>query len=137
MKYIVDDELSEAEVDLVRRKLFEFADRFTGPRNRREFGVALRDSDGNAVGGITANTVWDWLQIDVLWIPEELRGRGFGSQLLRRIEDLGREHGCRFSRLNTFEFEAREFYEAHGYEVVSKTDGFPTGHTQFHLTKLL
>jgi GNAT superfamily N-acetyltransferase len=82
-------------------------------------------------------TVWDWLQIGVLWIPEEMRGRGYGSTLLERVEQLGREHGCRYARLHTFDFEAREFYEAHGYRVTSQTDDFPAGHTQFHLTKEL
>jgi GNAT superfamily N-acetyltransferase len=129
--------LTKDEADYVQRKLIEFADRFTKPRNFREIGVALRDSDGNAVGGITASTVWDWLQIGILWIPEEMRGRGYGSQLLERIEQCGRECDCRYARLNTFDFEARGFYEAHGHRVVSQTDDFPSGHTQFHLTKEL
>lgn len=137
MKYAIHDDMTKDEADYVQRKLVEFADQFTKPRNYREFGVVLRNEDGNTIGGITANTVWEWLQIGVLWIPEDMRGQGFGHQLLQRIEELGRQKGCRFARLDTFEFEAREFYEAHGYAVTSQTDDFPTGHTQFHLTKTL
>lgn len=137
MQFSIDDGLTKREADFVREKLLEFADEFTGPRNRRELGVALRDKDGAAVGGITASTLWDWLLIGILWIPVEVRRMGYGAQLLGRIEDLGRDHGCRFAKLDTFEFEAKQFYEAHGYRVDSKTDEFPTGHTQFHLIKAL
>ena len=135
MEYSIHDDMTKGEADYVEQKLVEFADQFTEPRNYRELGVVLRDADGNIVGGITANTVWDWLQIGVLWLPDEMRGKGFGHQLLGRIEELGRQHGCNFARLDTFEFEAREFYEAHGYSIGSQTDDFPKGHTQYHLTK--
>jgi GNAT superfamily N-acetyltransferase len=137
MEHVISDDLTKDEADYVQRKLVEFADRFTGPRDNREIGVALRDIEGRVVGGITANTVWDWLQIEVLWIPEDLRGKGFGRQLLARAEELGRARGCRYVRLSTFEFEAREFYESQGYAVVSETNDFPKGHTQFYLTKTL
>jgi GNAT superfamily N-acetyltransferase len=137
MNYELHDDMTTAEAEYVQRKLLEFSDGFTEPRNYREFGVALRDQCGEVVGGITANRVWDWLQIGVLWIPDELRGQGLGQQLLKRMENLGRQHGCKFAKLDTFEFEAREFYESHGYTVQSRTDNFPRDHTQFHLTKEL
>ncbi len=135
MKYSIHDNMTKCEADYVQQKLIEFADEFTEPRNYRELGVVLRDADGDTVGGITANTVWDWLQIGVLWIPEEMRGEGYGHQLLTRIEELGRQCGCKSARLDTFEFEAKEFYEAQGYRIVSQTDDFPKGHTQYHLIK--
>lgn len=137
MDYRLDDDMSRAEAELVQRRLIEFADRFTGPRNYREFGVALRDASGEVVGGVTGNTIWNWLRIDVLWLREDLRGRGLGHQLLERAERIGRDRGCAFAMLDTFEFEARGFYEGNGYTVRSQTDDFPAGHTQFHLTKTL
>lgn len=129
--------MTHDEPVLVKRGLVEFADRFTGPRNGRDIGVVLRDPDGNVGGGITGYAIWDWLQIETLWIDEGLRGRGYGYQLLNRAEAIGAGYGCRFARLDTFEFEAREFYERQGYVVYARTDDFPEGHTQFHLRKQL
>ena len=137
MNYDIHDDMTGDEAGFVQKKLVEFSDQFTPPRNYREFGVVLRDAEGNASGGITANTVWDWLQIGVLWVPYELRGQGYGHQLLERAEELGRNHGCKYAKLDTFEFEAREFYESHGYVVQSQTENFPQDHTQYHLTKVL
>ncbi len=137
MGYRIDDEMTPAEAKFIRQKLVQFADQFTGPRNGRDLGVALRDEEGRATGGITANIVWDWLQVSEMWISEELRGKGFGRQLLARVEEIAKEHGCRFAKLDTFEFEAREFYERCGYMVQSSTADFPKGHTQYHLVKVL
>ncbi len=137
MGYFIHDDITREEANFVQRKLVEYADQFTPPRNYRELGAVLRDANGEVFGGISANTVWDWLQIGVLWLPSELRGQGHGHQLLERIEEIGRSYGCKYSKLDTFEFEAREFYESHGYQVQSQTTDFPKGHTQYHLTKVL
>lgn len=137
MAFTLHDDMTKDEAAHVKRKLAEFADQFTEPRNYRDIGVVLRDGDGNVSGGITAYTIWDWLQIESLWIAEELRGRGYGHKLLMRAEAIGRGYGCRYARLDTFEFEARVFYERHGYAVYSQTVDFPEGHTQLHLKKLL
>jgi GNAT superfamily N-acetyltransferase len=131
------DNMTYDETKLVRKMLIEFSDAYTEPRKFREFGVALRDEAGNIVGGIAANTVWDWLQIDVLWVAEALRRQGHGLKLLRRAEEIGKGLGCKYSKLDTFEFQAREFYERHGYQLQSQTNNFPTGHTHFHFAKTL
>ena len=137
MGLTIDEHMSAAEIDYVERRLVEFADLYTGPRQRRDFALALRSSAGAVCGGIIGDSLWDWLQIGTLWIAEEFRGQGFGRQLLARAEALGKERGCRFARLSTFEFEARAFYEAHGYVVFGQHDNFPSGHTQFYLAKTL
>lgn len=137
MSYKTHDDMTQEEALFVRGGLSEFANRFTEPRNYQDFGIVLRDENGRASGGIIGNTIWDWLRIDVLWVPDELRGKGHGHRLLDRAEKLARSRGCNFAMLYTFEFEARGFYEAHGYAVLSQTDGFPTGHTHYQMTKAL
>ena len=137
MEFTFHDDITPDEAEYIEKKLVEFADQFTGPRNNRGFGIVLRNAEGDVLGGITGNTLWDWLQIGVLWLTEELRGQGLGHQLLERAEALGRQRGCKFARLSTWEFEARAFYEAHGYRVFSQQDDFPKGHTQFYLSKEL
>ena len=137
MKYSLHDDITSEEAGFVQRKLVEFSDRFTEPREPREIGVVLRDEHGTVGGGITANTAWDWFFIDVLWVSDELRGQGYGHALHERAEEMARAGGCRFAALSTFEFQAREFHEAHGYEVQGQIDDFPKGHTQYRMSKAL
>lgn len=137
MEFSIHDDMTQNEADYVEEKLVEFADQFMGPRNNREFGLVLRNAKGDALGGVIGNTLWDWIQIGTLWIAEEFRGKGLGHQLLERAEELGRQRGCKFARISTWEFEARDFYEAHGYAVFGKHNDFPKGHTQYYLAKEL
>jgi ribosomal protein S18 acetylase RimI-like enzyme len=79
--------------------------------------------------------VWDWLQIDTLWVDEAARGRGHGRALVQRAEQIARERGCLNARVDTFDFEARGFYAQLGYRVYGELIGFPHGHSHLHLAK--
>jgi len=137
MEYEIHNNMTQDEALIVRRGLSDFASQYTEPRKYQEFGIVVRNTNGKACGGISGNTIWNWLRIDVLWLPEELRGKGYGRDLLMQTEELARNRGCNFAMLSTFEFEARGFYEHHGYMVDSKTENFPDGHTHYHLKKTL
>ena len=133
----LEPNLAEHEKRALLDGLVAFGDRFAPPRRYSPLAVALRDSSGALHGGLLGSTLWDWLQVDVLWVRDSLRRRGLGSQLLHLVEAHALSIGCRFARLDTFDFEARAFYEHHGYRVYGELPNFPAGHTQFHLRKSL
>lgn len=135
-KHSIEAISDPADFDTIAAGLRAYADTFTGPRESKPFGFAQKEN-GRVVGGITGTTVWDWLIVNELWVDASYRKTGLGSALLGQAETWAISVGCRFARLNTFEFEAREFYEAHGYRVENQSNDFPTGHIQFHLTKRL
>ncbi len=72
-----------------------------------------------------------------MWIKEELRGCGYGHRLLTRIEDEARQHGAKNVYLDTFSFQAPDFYKQHGYQVFGELPDFPSGHQRYFLTKQL
>jgi len=106
-------------------------------RNFRSLVLALRDAHGALCGGLLGETVWTWLSVGVIWIAPELRGAGHGARLLQSAEDIAVARGCTDARLDTFDWQARAFYERRGYAVYGQLEGFPVGHTQFHLRKAL
>ena len=111
--------------------------RDVGRRDWQPVAIAARAPDGRMIGGVYGATMWSWLMIDGLWVDEALRGRGIGSDLLLRSEAIAIARGCLGSWLGTFDFQARAFYERHGYSVFAELRGFPPGHTHFHLWKKL
>ena len=97
----------------------------------------LRTPDEEIVGGLIGATYWNWLYIDLMWVKEELRGRGYGHRLLALAEEEGRKRGARYAYLDTFSFQAPEFYKNRGYQVFGELKNFPTGHQRYFLTKVL
>lgn len=98
---------------------------------------ALQTPDQVIVGGVLGEMFWDWLHIDLLWIPEDLRGQGYGHQLLVQIEEEARKHGAKNVFLDTFSFQAPDFYKKHGYQLFGELNDFPPGHQRYFFTKQL
>jgi len=99
--------------------------------------LTVRDAAGRIVGGLWGFTGFEWLFTQLLVVPEDARGRGLGSELMRRAESEARARGCRGAWLDTFDFQARGFYEKLGYAVFGELDDYPTGHKRFFLRKVL
>lgn len=97
----------------------------------------VRDGHGSVLGGVLGGDIWHWLYVDILWLSDELRGQGYGSRLLAEAERLAIEHVCIGSHLDTMSFQARAFYERHGYTVYGVLDNFPPGHRKYLLQKPL
>ena len=99
--------------------------------------IFLRDEKGEIVGGLLADTYWGWLDLGSIWVAEHLREHGYGRQLMARAEAEGVSRGCTQAFLDTFSFQAREFYERLGYVVAGTLDEFPPGHRPFLMRKRL
>lgn len=98
---------------------------------------ALYGPDQEIVGGILAEVYWDWLYIDLLWVKDDLRGQGYGHRLLESAEAEARQWGAKNAYLDTFSFQAPDFYAQHGYQVFGELQNFPPGHQRYFLTKQL
>jgi GNAT superfamily N-acetyltransferase len=97
----------------------------------------LQGPDEEVLGGLIGATHWAWFYIDLMWVEEGLRGQGYGHCLLTLAEAEAHKRGARHAYLDTFSFQAPEFYKKHGYKVFGELQDFPTGHTRFYLTKAL
>ncbi len=99
--------------------------------------IAARDAEGRLVGGLVGECGWRWLHVDLLWVADEHRGRGVGRALLDLAEREAAARGCHHVYLDTFDFQARPFYERQGYVVFGVQEDYPPGHSRFYLRKTL
>jgi len=129
----IDDDLADDERRLIQDGLVAFGDVHAPPRNDRGAEFVVLEDGSRVVAGLFGSIVWDWLQVDVLWVRDDRRGQGIGRSLLAHAERTAHEAGCRHARLDTFDFEARDFEERAGSEVYAELRDFPSGHSQFHL----
>ena len=66
-----------------------------------------------------------WAFVKLFWISEPLRGKGHGAKLLSSAEDYARKNGSTKIMLDTFSFQAPQFYKKQGYTAISRIDGYP------------
>ena len=95
------------------------------------------DEAGRLIGGCTGSTVeiWQWLTVDTMWVDSGRRRQGIGRTLLNAVEDQARARNCRWAKLNTWEFQAPDFYQRLGYVVYGHELDFPPGHTNYLMRK--
>lgn len=109
-----------------------------GPYRYAPVAVLVRDQDSDeTVGGFWGQCLYDWLFVELLFVPESLRGRGLGTELMKTAERLARERACVGIWLDTFSFQAPEFYRSLGYEVFGQLPDHPRGATRYFMRKLL
>lgn len=125
------------DVAAVQAGLRDFNVRVIGDPNEIPVTIFLRDDAGAVVGGLLGHIKWRWLYVSKLWIADSHRGKGYGADLMNAAEDLARSRNCVGSYLDTFEYQARPFYEKIGYVMFGTLEGYPPGYRQFFLSKAL
>ena len=115
----------------------EYNDQQAGESNGKMLCYLLETDGKEVVGGVIGETHWDWLYINLMWIREDLRGRGYGKQLLELAEEEARKRGAKNAYLDTFSFQAPGFYKKFGYQVFGELQDFPEGHQRYYCRKEL
>ena len=105
------------------------------PPDARPVAIVLRDEHGHTAGGLWGKTVYDWLYVELLSVPEHMRGQHLGADLMQRAEEIARQRGCVGAWLDTFAFQARAFYEKLGYRTFGELADHPRGSARYFLMK--
>src|SRR5262245_50482661 len=100
-----------ADLDVLRQGLTRHAMPVVGQPGFKEIAVVLRDEHGVIRGGAAGRINWNWLDVFLVWVDDELRTGGWGRRLMEAIEAAGIERGCTDAHLDTFSYQARPFYE--------------------------
>lgn len=95
------------------------------------------EENGEIVAGIVAGRLGDCLEVDFLFVEEHCRHRGLGRQLLDHAEALAREKGVKRVLLNTYSFQAPDFYRSLGYQEAARIEPAFDSHSQFFFVKEL
>ncbi|MGF1456483.1 MAG: GNAT family N-acetyltransferase [Alphaproteobacteria bacterium] len=138
-RFDVIDDPTPGERAVIDKGLQAHAARLSVPLQREPLAIMLRDEDGDILAGLLAH----WYAahgaciIQDLWVHEELRGRGIGHGLMMRLENELLMRGCRLIHLDLMDFQARDFFQDLGFEIVGSV-AYPTsGRARLFLAKEL
>lgn len=108
-----------------------------GPAQPRLLVIPIRDDAGVVAGGLWGYTLFSWLHVQMLFVPDALRGKRVGSALMASAEAEARNRGCHGIHLDAFSFQAAAFYLKLGYTLFGKLTDCPPGHDRLFLQKPL
>jgi GNAT superfamily N-acetyltransferase len=123
------------ETDYIRKKLIEFNSKQVPNGIYEEINLCLKDENGDFIAGLNSAICWNWMEIGILWVDDNYRSRGYGKRLLEEAESVARAKKCTFIKLDTFSFQAPEFYKKYGYKVIAMIEDAPLGSKHFYYKK--
>lgn len=135
---IILEDPSKDDLRAIVATLDAYNDAHSGMVDQPGFAVLIRDLETKAaIGRLYATDGYGWAFIRYLAIPENLRGQGLGQRVIMEAEKIARERGYIGVWLDTFEFQARPFYEKLGFEVFGQLEGGPGAIPRYFLKKRL
>lgn len=108
------------------------------PKETPIFKRYVIKKDKSVIAGINAIIYhWGILYIDVLFVDESERGKKLGSYLLKKVEEEAKTLNVTLAHLDTFDFQAKDFYLNQGYYVFGTLVNCPPEHQRFYMKKVL
>ena len=136
-KIIYDEKPADGAWGIIGRGVGTFNQQQVGDDNYKRLVFVLQGPNQEVVGGLAGATFYDWFNIDLLWVKEELRGRGYGKRIMELAEEEAKERGAKNALLDTLSFQAPDFYKKLGYQVFGELPDFPPGHKRIYFAKQL
>src|SRR5215471_4012168 len=115
VSFHLSDEAQAAVREALAGPLVAYNTRKTKTHDYRPLVLTVHDEKDAIIGGLWGRTAFSWLFVELLFVPEALRRRGIGKELMSRAESEAIVRGCHGAWLDTYEFQARGFYERLGY----------------------
>lgn len=136
----VRDQIEQKSYDLIADLLYKFnLSKTSHLKNEINKAVEIIAYDENAqiVGGLYGRSIWGTLEIQTLAVKPSHKNSGIGSKLLLAAEKEAEKRNCRFISLNTFSFQAAEFYQKFGFKKIGTETDFPQGFEKYYFRKEL
>jgi GNAT superfamily N-acetyltransferase len=138
VRITVTDRIDREVEALIEGGLQAYNEQQAGYTDSRPLAVLVHDPEtGVPIGGATGRSSLGLLFLDLLHLPEHLRGAGLGSKVLQAFEDEGRRRGCQSAVLYTISFQAPAFYARHGWQPFGEIPCHPPGTSRIFMTKRL
>lgn len=135
MKFQVINEDDSAVFDTLIAGLKEHKYEHMGPEDTLPLSVVARDEDNKIIGGVSGRTIYKNFLIDIVWVDKETRGTGLGRKLMELAEVEAKNRGCLVAQLDTLSYQAPDFYQKLGFDIVGTVPGFSGSPERYFLLK--
>lgn len=138
MKIKVTDKIDQESHDRVIKLLVEYNLSKTQELKKeinKPIEIIATDEQNEIIGGLYGRSIWGTLEVKTFVVKPENRNKGIGRKLIIEAEKEAKNRNCRFISLDTFSFQAPEFYEKLGFEKIGTETDFPKGFEKYYYRK--
>lgn len=131
---LVNQDSYERVVELLIKYNHSKTEQFSNEINK-PIEVLAWDDKNDLIGGLYGRSIWGTLEIKTFVVRQDNRNQGIGRKLILEAEKEAKKRNCRFISLDTFSFQAPEFYEKLGFEKIGTETDFPKGFNKYYFRK--
>ena len=130
-------DLNEEQVEDIEERLEDFDESYITYKMDGEIRIGIEDN-GKLVAGLDACiTNFKILYVSTVFVDEEYRRKGLGARLMREMEKRAAAMSVNMIRLDTYDWQGKEFYETLGYECVGHYENREDGFSEYFYLKRL
>ena len=130
-------DLNEEQVEDIESRLSSFDENYITYKMDGCIQIGVED-DGRLIAGLDACiTAFKILYVSTVFVDEEYRRKGIGALMIREMEKRALAMGANTIRLDTFNWQGKEFYEALDYQCVGQYDNTEDGYSEYFFLKRL
>ncbi|KDM91795.1 GNAT family N-acetyltransferase [Photobacterium galatheae] len=116
---------SEDEISEIYHGLVEFNGPHFPDLDEKGMACFIRDESGEILGGLTGKLLFTTFHVNFFWLSESIRGLGHGRKLIQHVESEVKKFGAINIYLDTYTFQAPQFYEKLGFKEVGRYTDYP------------
>ena len=136
MVYSITNETAPSETydEFFRTYFQEYSLKKLGKESKWQSWRFVARHGETIVGIIQGDIMWGVLHIELLMVKPEYRKLGVGGALYSKVVNLAKEHDCTMMTVETFDFQAPEYWQSKGFKIDLKRPGYQ-GNTLYYLSK--
>jgi len=135
MNFVLSD-VADAEAEkAIRDPLVAYNLARFGESDKRDLNITIRDDENTVTGGLVGYTGRGWLYVQLLFVPETMRGQGTAAKLLAMAEEEARKRGCMGAYIDTMNPDALRTYERYGFTRIGSLGPLSSGQSITWLEK--
>ena len=132
---VVPERPDRADREIILARLGACEEAAAGPLELKPLAILIKDEAGRTIGGLWGTSLFRWLVVELLFVPEGCRGTGLGTRIMQQAEAIARQRNCIGIWLDTYSFQAPDFYRGLGFESFGAVVDQPPGASRHFMLK--
>ena len=129
-------DLKEKQVEDIESRLEAYDEKYTKHDLDGVIQIGIVNEQDQLIGGLDACiTSFNILYVSTLFVDEKYRRKGYGRQMIEEMERRAKKMGVNTIRLDTFDWQGKDFYLAMGYEIVGHYENKEDGYSEYFFLK--